>query len=79
MIPTAHRITDMIMKTTPNIKTAAPPPSSPATPEDGRETGAPFSTPQDGGTATDEPRDGSMVTVVVTALHTLLVVAVYCS
>ena len=73
MIPTAHRITAVTIKTTPNTKTAAPPPRNPAAPEDGRETGAPFSTPQDGSTATDEPHDGSMVTVVVAALHTLLV------
>ena len=73
MIPTAHRITDVIIKTTPNTETVAPPPRSPAA-QDGRETGAPFSTPQDGSTATDEPCDGSMVTVVVTALHAPLVV-----
>ena len=66
--PTAHRITAVTIKTTPNTKTAAPPPRSPAAPEDGPETGAPFSTPQDGGTATDEPCDENMVTVVVTAL-----------
>ena len=75
--PTAHRIIAVIVKTTPNTKTAAPPPRSPAAPADGCETGAPFSTPQDGSTATDEPpRDGSMVTVVVTALHTLVLVAI---
>ena len=72
-IPTAHRIIAVIIKTTPNTKIAAPPPRSPAAPEDGPETGAPFSIPQDGSTATDEPCDGSMVTVVVAALHTLLV------
>ena len=77
--PNAHRIIAVTIKTTPNTKTAAPPPSSPAAPEDGREIGAPFSTPQDDGTATDEPRDGSIVTVVVTALHALLVVVVYFS
>ena len=71
--PTAHRITVVTIKTTPNTKTAAPPPRSPAAPEDGRDTGAPFSTPQDGSIATVEPCDGSMVTVVVTALHALLV------
>ena len=74
MIPTAHRITAVTIKTTPNTKTAAPPPRNPAAPEDGRETaGAPFSTPQDVSTATDEPHDGCIVTVVVAALHTLLV------
>ena len=74
--PTAHRITAVTIKTTPNTKTAAPPPRSPAAPEDGRDTGAPFSTPQDDGTATDEPR---VVTVVVAALHALLVMVVYFS